>query len=368
MLCARECPDWCIYIEAHKYLAPPRREGGKPRQKNALDRFDIDFSLCMYCGICVEVCPFEALFWSPEYEFSEVQIADLLHDKDRLDAVDADRARLRGLRGGLGAEGQEGAEDLMPTFAADLLVAQNIAFYVIAAMMVVRRDQGRDREEHRARRPVARHRASARMAAMFILLAAEFIAITQVLVYIGAIVVLFLFGIMLTRAPMGSSTELDNGPQAKLVGGVIGAGPGRRAGLRPLGRLPRPGVRRLRRAAHGRGQRLDLLAPTWCRSRSSRCSCSPRSSAPSSWRGATDVRQPVPLPRGDPVLHRRLRRARPPQRRARADVDRADPELGEHQPGRLRRSSHNGPVRARSSPCSSSPSPPPRSASASPSC
>ncbi len=84
MLCARECPDWCIYIEGHKYLAPPRREGGKPRQKNALDRFDIDYSLCMYCGICVEVCPFEALFWSPEYEYSEPRIADLLHDKERL--------------------------------------------------------------------------------------------------------------------------------------------------------------------------------------------------------------------------------------------------------------------------------------------
>ena len=65
MLCARECPDWCIYIEGHKYKAPPRRPGGKPRQKNALDRFDIDFALCMYCGICVDVCPFEALFWSP---------------------------------------------------------------------------------------------------------------------------------------------------------------------------------------------------------------------------------------------------------------------------------------------------------------
>jgi NADH-quinone oxidoreductase subunit I len=85
MLCARECPDWCIYIEAHKTLAPPRREGGKPRSVNALDRFDIDFSLCMYCGICVEVCPFEALFWSPEYEYSEIRIQDLLHDKSRLD-------------------------------------------------------------------------------------------------------------------------------------------------------------------------------------------------------------------------------------------------------------------------------------------
>ena len=49
-----------------------------------LDRFDIDYALCMYCGICVEVCPFDALFWSPEYEYSEPRIADLLHDKDRL--------------------------------------------------------------------------------------------------------------------------------------------------------------------------------------------------------------------------------------------------------------------------------------------
>ena len=65
MLCSRSCPDWCIYIEAHKELAPPRREGGKPRQVNLLDRFDIDYALCMYCGICVEVCPFDALFWSP---------------------------------------------------------------------------------------------------------------------------------------------------------------------------------------------------------------------------------------------------------------------------------------------------------------
>ncbi len=84
MLCARECPDWCIYIEGHKELAPPRRPGGKPRSVNKLDRFDIDFSLCMYCGICVEVCPFEALFWSPEYEYSELKIADLLHDKSKL--------------------------------------------------------------------------------------------------------------------------------------------------------------------------------------------------------------------------------------------------------------------------------------------
>ena len=63
---------------------PAARAGGKPRTVSHLDRFDIDYALCMYCGICVEVCPFDALFWSPEYEYSEPRIADLLHDKDKL--------------------------------------------------------------------------------------------------------------------------------------------------------------------------------------------------------------------------------------------------------------------------------------------
>jgi NADH-quinone oxidoreductase subunit J len=48
-------------------------------------------------------------------------------------------------------------------------------------------------------------------AALYILLAAEFVAWVQVLIYIGAVIVLFLFGIMLTRAPMGAEGgQLDN--------------------------------------------------------------------------------------------------------------------------------------------------------------
>ena len=83
MLCARECPDWCIYIDAHKeeVLVPG---ASRPRQRNVLDRFAIDFSLCMYCGICIEVCPFDALFWSPEFEYAEYDIRNLLHERDTL--------------------------------------------------------------------------------------------------------------------------------------------------------------------------------------------------------------------------------------------------------------------------------------------
>ena len=84
MLCSRECPDWCIYIESHKETVPPAKEGGRARTRNVLDRFAIDFSLCMYCGICVEVCPFDALWWSPEFEYSEYDMGLLLHEKEKL--------------------------------------------------------------------------------------------------------------------------------------------------------------------------------------------------------------------------------------------------------------------------------------------
>lgn len=44
-------------------------------------------------------------------------------------------------------------------------------------------------------------------AATFLLLGAEFLAWTQVLVYAGAVIVLILFGLMLTRAPIGPIRE-----------------------------------------------------------------------------------------------------------------------------------------------------------------
>lgn len=60
-------------------------------------------------------------------------------------------------------------------------------------------------------------------AAIFLLLGAEFVAWTVVLVYIGAIVVLFLFGIMITRAPMGYETKLSH-PLRVRVGAALASG------------------------------------------------------------------------------------------------------------------------------------------------
>ena len=63
MICARECPSWCITIDAHTEPIPDVPVGARERTRNVLDRFAIDWSLCMYCGICVDECPFDALEW-----------------------------------------------------------------------------------------------------------------------------------------------------------------------------------------------------------------------------------------------------------------------------------------------------------------
>ncbi|GAB2777050.1 NADH-quinone oxidoreductase subunit J family protein [Streptomyces daliensis] len=49
------------------------------------------------------------------------------------------------------------------------------------------------------------------VAVEYLLLTAEFIAWVQVLIYVGSVVVLLLFGLMLTRAPIGRSPDADSG-------------------------------------------------------------------------------------------------------------------------------------------------------------
>ncbi len=60
-------------------------------------------------------------------------------------------------------------------------------------------------------------------AGLFLLLGAEFVAWVLVLVYIGAVIVLFLFGIMITRAPVVRDVGLDN-KKARPVAAVLSVG------------------------------------------------------------------------------------------------------------------------------------------------
>jgi NADH-quinone oxidoreductase subunit J len=89
------------------------------------------------------------------------------------------------------------------------MVAENIAFGLIAAAIVLAalRVVTTRNIVHAALYLIV---VLAGVAAQYFLLGAEFVGTAQILIYLGAIVVLFLFGIMLTRAPLKGESSLDN--------------------------------------------------------------------------------------------------------------------------------------------------------------
>lgn len=80
-ICEKECPPKCIYIVKSK--------DKKPDYKNQAQFypaiFDIDLSVCMSCGICAEVCPFESIKMDTDFEWaSSDRFEGLLVHKDQL--------------------------------------------------------------------------------------------------------------------------------------------------------------------------------------------------------------------------------------------------------------------------------------------
>ncbi len=94
-------------------------------------------------------------------------------------------------------------------WSAPTNLPQNIAFGILAAAIVVSaiRVVTVQNVVHAALYLVI---VLAGVAGNYFLLGAEFVGVSQIIVYIGAIVVLFLFGIMLTQAHIGRVGQLDN--------------------------------------------------------------------------------------------------------------------------------------------------------------
>ena len=107
---------------------------------------------------------------------------------------------------------------MLTLLAVDLNVAQNIAFAIIALVIIASalRVVTTNNVVHAALYLVM---VLAGVGGLYFILGAEFVGTTQILVYIGAIIVLFLFGIMLTRAPIGGESDLDN--DQRWIGGLI---------------------------------------------------------------------------------------------------------------------------------------------------
>ncbi len=76
--CARNCPSQCIIVTGKK------PEGAK---KKIADRFELDFTKCSLCGLCVEICPVGALDFSRDYALAsysrnDFTTMDLLQELD----------------------------------------------------------------------------------------------------------------------------------------------------------------------------------------------------------------------------------------------------------------------------------------------
>jgi len=70
MVCIRHCPTQCM--SASMKDNPLQEEGKSPRRK-IVDHFEINLNRCILCGICVEVCNFDAIVMSHEHEMSTFQ-------------------------------------------------------------------------------------------------------------------------------------------------------------------------------------------------------------------------------------------------------------------------------------------------------
>jgi len=82
MLCARTCPVDCIKVDSvrgPKTRAPAVSPGKKemPKSRYAV-RFDIHLARCMYCGLCVDVCPTGAIHFTREFRGASVDYDELI--------------------------------------------------------------------------------------------------------------------------------------------------------------------------------------------------------------------------------------------------------------------------------------------------
>lgn len=80
MLCAKACPTAAIMIERHR--------GDDKKWK--VDAFNLDNTICCYCGLCEEACNFDAIKLTPKYEFSTYDKPSLIYNVQRLQELGRD--------------------------------------------------------------------------------------------------------------------------------------------------------------------------------------------------------------------------------------------------------------------------------------
>ena len=199
-LCAAACPADCIRVVAAENTPENRVSAGE----RYAAVYEINLSRCIFCGYCEVACPFDAITMGHDYELSD-------YDRSRPDLHQGDAAR-RAARAHAAEE--RGRVSAVLFFIAAIgaiagaigVVVLRNPFYSVLALVV--------------------HLVS--LAVLFLLLRAEFVAAVQVVVYAGAVMVLYVFVV----AYVGGEGE-------RSASGCAAPAAGRRPGLRLGGAIAR---------------------------------------------------------------------------------------------------------------------------------
>ena len=151
--------------------------------------YEINMSRCIFCGYCELACPFDAITLGNEYEISEYYRDDQIYTKDMLLAEPIKRSPSR-------IPSSTTRRSPTTRTIGDLASAGNVVVWIVwfaAAFACIAIG-------HRGRL-VPKSVLSAlalignlgSLAVLYLLLSAEFVAAAQVLVYAGAVMVMFLF-------------------------------------------------------------------------------------------------------------------------------------------------------------------------------
>ncbi|MFC2034922.1 NuoI/complex I 23 kDa subunit family protein, partial [Chloroflexota bacterium] len=73
--CAKTCPQGAIEIVTST---------NPIENKYVVEKYEVDTGYCIQCGLCIEACPFEALYLGYAYERSEYRRDDLVQTKEMM--------------------------------------------------------------------------------------------------------------------------------------------------------------------------------------------------------------------------------------------------------------------------------------------
>ena len=224
-LCAWACPADAIYVEGASNTEDERFSPGERYGRV----YQINYLRCILCGLCIEACPTRALTMTNEYELADDNRADLIYTKNDLLAPllpgmeqpphpmrlgDDEGDYYRGTyktkaRAGAGDRARDGGGPV-------------IAFYILAPIMVLAA-LGILFVRKAVHAALLLAVVMISLAILYAALEAPFLFAVQIIVYTGAILMLFLFVLMLVGVDASDSVvETIRGQRLfAILGGLI---------------------------------------------------------------------------------------------------------------------------------------------------